>query len=84
MEIELELDTKLTDVSEVIEKLSPILKSVKDQGFTIKELEIESSDQDHVNTKMMNSKEYQLIEFMVCVCLAFTTSYEGNSNREVS
>jgi hypothetical protein len=47
MEIELELDTKLTDVSEVIEKLSPILKSVKDQGFTIKELEIESGDDDH-------------------------------------
>ena len=47
MEIELELVTKLTDVSEVIEKLSPILKSVKDQGFTIKELEIESDDDDH-------------------------------------
>jgi hypothetical protein len=47
MEIELELDTKLTDVSEVIEKLSPILKSIKDQGFTIKELEIESDEDDH-------------------------------------
>ncbi len=47
MEIELELDTKLTDVSEIIEKLSPILKSVKDQGFTIKELEIESDDDDN-------------------------------------
>ena len=43
---ELELDTKLTDVSEVIEKLSPNLKSVKDQGFNIKELEIESSGND--------------------------------------
>lgn len=43
----MELDTKLTDVSEVIEKLSPILKSIKDQGFTIKELEIESADDDH-------------------------------------
>ena len=51
MEIELELDTKLTDVSEVIEKLSPILKSVKDQGFTIKELEIESSDKDQDKIK---------------------------------
>ena len=51
MEIELELDTKLTDVSEVIEKLSPILKSVKNQGFTIKELEIESSDKDHDKNK---------------------------------
>ena len=47
MEIELELDTKLTDVSEVIEKLSPILKSAKDQGFAIKELEIESDDDDN-------------------------------------
>ena len=46
MEIELELDTKLTDVSEVIEKLFPILKSAKEQGFTIKELEIESSGND--------------------------------------
>ena len=46
MEIELELDTKLKDVSEIIEKLSPILKSAKDQGFTIKELEIESDDDD--------------------------------------
>ena len=55
MEIELELDTKLTDVSEVIEKLSPILKSVKDQGFTIKELEIESGGNDD-DTKTMNSK----------------------------
>ena len=47
MEIELELDTKLTDVSEVIEKLSPILKSIQDQGFTIKELEIESANDDN-------------------------------------
>jgi hypothetical protein len=46
VEIELELDTKLTDVSEVIEKLSRILKSAKDQGFTIKELEIESKGND--------------------------------------
>jgi hypothetical protein len=46
VKIELELDTKLTDVSEVIEKLSPILKSAKDQGFTIKELEIESGGND--------------------------------------
>jgi hypothetical protein len=51
MEIELELDTKLTDVSEVIEKLSPILKSVKDQGFNIKELEIESGNNDNDKDK---------------------------------
>jgi hypothetical protein len=46
MEIELELDTKMKDVSEVIEKLSPILKSVKDLGFIVKELEIESDNDD--------------------------------------
>ena len=46
MEIELELDTKIKDVSEVIEKLSPILKSVKDLGFVVRELEIESDDDD--------------------------------------
>jgi hypothetical protein len=46
MEIELELDTKMKDVSEVIEKLSPILKSVKDLGFIVRELEIESDDDD--------------------------------------
>jgi hypothetical protein len=46
MEIELELDTKMKDVSEVIEKLSPILKSVKDLGFVVRELEIESDDDE--------------------------------------
>ena len=46
MEIELELYTKMKDVSEVIEKLSPILKSVKDLGFVVKELQIESDDDD--------------------------------------
>ena len=56
MEIELELDTKLTDVSEVIEKLSPILKSVKDQGFTIKELEKESGSNDDIKTRKMNKR----------------------------
>jgi hypothetical protein len=49
MEIELELDTKMKDVSEVIEKLSPILKSVKDLGFVVRELEIESDDDDEDN-----------------------------------
>ena len=44
MEIEIELETKMKDVTEVIEKLSPVLKSVKDLGFVVKELEIESDD----------------------------------------
>ena len=51
MEIELELDTKMKDVSEVIEKLSPILKSVKDLGFVVRELEIESDDEDDEDDK---------------------------------
>ena len=46
MEIELELETKIKDISEVIEKLSPVLKSVKDLGFVVKELEIESDEDD--------------------------------------
>lgn len=46
MEIELELETKIKDVSEVIEKLSPVLRSVKDMGFVVKELEIESDDDE--------------------------------------
>lgn len=46
MEIELELETRIKDVSEVIEKLSPVLKSVKDMGFVVKELEIESDDDE--------------------------------------
>ena len=46
MEIEIELETKMKDVSEVIEKLSPVLKSVKDLGFVIKGLEIESDDDE--------------------------------------
>jgi hypothetical protein len=51
MEIELELETKLKDVSEVIEKLSPVLKSVKDMGFVVKELEIESDDDENDEDK---------------------------------
>jgi hypothetical protein len=46
MEVELELDTKMKDVSEVIEKLSPVLKSIKDLGFVVRELEIESDDDE--------------------------------------
>jgi hypothetical protein len=52
MEIELELDTKMKDVSEVIEKLSPISKSVNDLGFVVKELEIESDDDDDDEDEM--------------------------------
>ena len=46
MEIEIEMTTELTDVSEIMQKVTQVVKSAKDQGFNIKELEIESEDDD--------------------------------------
>jgi hypothetical protein len=46
MEIEIEMTTELTDVSEILQKVTQVVNSAKEQGFNIKELEIESSD-DH-------------------------------------
>jgi hypothetical protein len=46
MEIEIEMTTKSTDVSEIIQKLSPVLSSAKEQGFTVKELEIERDEEE--------------------------------------
>lgn len=34
------------DVSEIIQKLTPILGSAKEQGFTVKELEIKREDEE--------------------------------------
>jgi hypothetical protein len=48
MEIEIEMTTELTDVSEILQKVTHVVNSVKEQGFNIKELEIESDD-DHNN-----------------------------------
>ena len=41
MKIEIEMNTESTDVSQILQKVSQIVESVKGQGFTIKELEIE-------------------------------------------
>lgn len=46
MEIEIEMTTELTDISEILQKVTQIVNSAKEQGFKIKELEIESDD-DH-------------------------------------
>jgi hypothetical protein len=46
MEIEIEMTTELTDVSEIMQKVTQVVNSAKDQGFNIKELEIESVDDD--------------------------------------
>jgi hypothetical protein len=46
MEIEIEMTTELTDISEILQIVIPIVNSAKEQGFKIKELEVESDD-DH-------------------------------------
>jgi hypothetical protein len=49
MEIEIEMTTELTDVSEILQKVTLVVNSAKDQGFIIKELEIESDDDGEAN-----------------------------------
>jgi hypothetical protein len=46
MKIEIEMNTESTDVSQILQKVSQIVESVKGQGFTIKELEIESDEEE--------------------------------------
>jgi hypothetical protein len=46
MEIEIEMTTESTDISEIIQKLTPILISAKEQGFTVNELEIERKEEE--------------------------------------
>ena len=46
MKIEIEMNTELTDISQILQKVSQIVESAKGQGFTIKELEIESDEED--------------------------------------
>jgi hypothetical protein len=46
MEIEIEMNTELTDVSEILQKVTQVVNSAKEQGFNIKELEIESEEED--------------------------------------
>ena len=44
MKIEIEINTELTDILEILQKISQIVDSIKVEGFTIKELEIKSED----------------------------------------
>ncbi len=46
MEIEIEMTTELTDMSAILQKVTQVVNSAIEQGFNIKELEIESED-DH-------------------------------------
>jgi hypothetical protein len=41
MKVELEIDSRKTDVSQIQQKVSPIVDSVKQQGLNVKEFEIE-------------------------------------------
>jgi hypothetical protein len=47
MKIEIEMTTELTDVSEIMQKVTQVVNSAKEQGFNIKELEIESEYDDN-------------------------------------
>lgn len=46
MEIEIEMTAELTNVSEILQKVTQVVNSAREQGFNIKELEIESEDDD--------------------------------------
>jgi hypothetical protein len=46
MEIEIEMTTELTDVSEILQKVAQVVNSAKENGFSIKELEIESEEEE--------------------------------------
>jgi hypothetical protein len=46
MEIEIKMTTSSSDVSDILQKMSKLIDSAKEQGFTIKELEIESDDEE--------------------------------------
>ena len=42
MKVELEFNTKLTDMLDILQKVSQMVKSAKEQGFDIVEVEVES------------------------------------------
>jgi len=46
MEIEIEMASKSTDMTEVLQKVTNVVNSAKEQGFVIKELGIEKDDED--------------------------------------
>ena len=46
MEIEIEMTSSSTDMMEVLQKVTNVVNSAREQGFVIKELEIEKDDED--------------------------------------
>ena len=46
IEIELELTSNETKVTDVFQKLSELLKNAQDQGFTVKEVEVEVEEDE--------------------------------------
>ena len=46
MEIEIEMTSESTDMSEVLQKVTNVVNSAKEQGFVVKELEIEKDDEE--------------------------------------
>ena len=60
MEIEIEMTTELTDMSAILQKVTQVVNFAKEQGFNIKELEIESED-DHMMMMMMMMMTNSLI-----------------------
>ena len=46
MEIEIEMSSKLTDITEVLQKVTNVINSAREQGLIIKELGIEREDDE--------------------------------------
>ena len=46
MEIEIEMTSKSTDMSKVLQKVTNVVNFAREQGFVIKELEIEEDDEE--------------------------------------
>jgi hypothetical protein len=46
MEIEIEMTSNSTDMMEVLQKVTTVVNSAREQGFVIKELGIEKDDED--------------------------------------
>ena len=46
MEIEIEMTSKSTDMSKVLQKVTNVVNFAREQGFVIKELEIEKDDEE--------------------------------------
>ncbi len=46
MEIEIEMTSKSTEMTEVLQKVTNVVNSAREQGFIVRELEIEKDDED--------------------------------------